>query len=288
MKIKGFDKNLKCREFQFEIGETYDTGAKVLELCSDTVFHYCNSLQEVHEFYSCNGDNRFCEIEVLGDEITDGGKCGSNRIKIVREITGEELSILKGLINGNSGLFNSGNCNSGYWNSGYCNSGNCNSGYWNSGYWNSGNWNSGYCNSGDCNSGHCNSGDRNSGDWNSGNWNACDYETGFFNSKQSDIINVFNKPCSRKLWENSSKPSFIHFNVTQWVPLEDMAENEKSENPNCETLNGYLKTYDYKEAFQKSYNDLGEEEKAIQTEQLKALPNFDADVFYEISGIRID
>lgn len=55
MKIKGFDKDLKCRGFQFEVGKEYkiDTNGKPLELCSDTVFHYCDSLQKVHEYYSC-------------------------------------------------------------------------------------------------------------------------------------------------------------------------------------------------------------------------------------------
>lgn len=115
MKIKGFDKDLKCRGFKFEIGKTYDTGAKdnELELCSDKVFHYCDSLEKVHNYYSANptDNNRFCEIEVLGKEISDGKKCGSNKIKIVREIVGKELDILRGLINGNTGLFNSGNFN---------------------------------------------------------------------------------------------------------------------------------------------------------------------------------
>ena len=136
MKIKGFDKDLKCRGFQFEIGKEYkiDTNGKPLELCSDTVFHYCDSLQKVHEYYSClNDSNRFCEIEVLGEEVSDEEKCGSNHIRILREITGEELDILKGLINGNTGIFNSGNWNSGDRNSGNLNSGNRNSGYWNSG-----------------------------------------------------------------------------------------------------------------------------------------------------------
>ena len=89
--IKGMDKNMCCRGFQFEIGKEYkiETNGRPLELCSDTVFHYCKSLSQVHRFYDCrNQENRFFEIEVLGEEVTDGDKCGSNHIKIVREIAG--------------------------------------------------------------------------------------------------------------------------------------------------------------------------------------------------------
>lgn len=146
MKIKGFDKNLCCRGMQFEIGKTYETGAKdnEISLCSDTVFHYCDSIQKVHDYYSCAPDsqNRFCEIEVLGAEVSDEEKCGSNKIRIVREIVGDELNTLLGLINGNIGLFNTGNRNSG----------NRNSGDRNSGDWNS-------CN--DSNGIFCNESDRN-------------------------------------------------------------------------------------------------------------------------------
>ena len=121
MKIKGFDKNLCCRGVQFEVGKTYDTGAKddEIRLCSNTVYHYCDNIMQVHEYYSCNPErkNRFCEIEVLGAEVTDGIKCGSNKIRVVREIVGDELKVLIGQINGNTGLFNSGNWNSGNWNS---------------------------------------------------------------------------------------------------------------------------------------------------------------------------
>lgn len=118
MKIKGFDKDLKCRGMQFEIGEIYDTGAKddEIHLCSNTVFHYCDSISKVHNQYRCDRENRFCEIEVLGAEVTDGGQCGSNRIKVIREIVGDELDVLLGKINGNTGLFNTGNCNTGDWN----------------------------------------------------------------------------------------------------------------------------------------------------------------------------
>ena len=131
MKIKGFDENLCCRGMQFEVGKIYDTGAKddEIRLCSNTVYHYCDNIKQVHTHYSCNPaqQNRFCEIEVLGAEVTDGKKCGSNKIKLVREIVGDELKTLIGQINGNTGLFNSG-----YRNSGDRNSGNQNSGDWNS------------------------------------------------------------------------------------------------------------------------------------------------------------
>lgn len=127
MKIKGFDENLLCRGMQFEVGKTYYTGAKdnEIKLCSNTVFHYCNSIEQVHSYYSCDPakHNRFCEIEVLGAEVTDGEKCGSNKIKLVREIVGDELKTLIGQINGNTGLFNSGNWNSGDWNSCNCSNG---------------------------------------------------------------------------------------------------------------------------------------------------------------------
>ena len=139
MYIKGFDKDLRCRGMQFEVGKEYSTGAADadIKLCTNTVFHFCDSLKKVHTYYSVTPkeNNRFCEIEVLGALVSDDTKCGSNRIRIVREISGDELNIMRGLTNGNTGIFNSGNRNSG----------NRNSGNWNSGDRNNGNRNSGYC-----------------------------------------------------------------------------------------------------------------------------------------------
>lgn len=77
----------------------------------------------MHDFYNCNDDNRYFEIEVIGEEITDGEKYGSDHIKVVREIVGEELMAMKGLDGTNTGLFNSGDRNSGNRNSGDRNSG---------------------------------------------------------------------------------------------------------------------------------------------------------------------
>ena len=62
-----------------------------------------------------------------------------------------------------------------------------------------------------------------------------------------------------------------------------MSDIEKEENPAHKTTGGYLKVYDYKEVFQNSYNQASEEDKELLLE----LPNFDADVFFEISGIDV-
>ena len=260
MKIKGFDKNLCCQGVQFEVGKIYDTGAKddEIRLCSNTVYHYCDNIEQVHAHYSCDPaqQNRFCEIEVLGAEVTDREKCGSNKIKIVREIVGDELKTLIGQINGNTGLFNSGNWNSGNWNSGNWNSGNWNSGNRNSGNWNSGNWNSGYWNS---------------GDWNSGDWNSCNGSNGVFCNQEDKDIRIFNKPSGMSLQEfRRSK----YYNALISEPLELTYWDEKNKKVKCRS---------YKDARAIWWGKLTQENKEIIQKNL----NFDPDVFLDIAGIDI-
>jgi len=271
--IKGFDENLKCRGYQFEVGKDYKIdlpeGYELTkdDLCTNKVFHFCDGLSKVHEFYSCaNESNRYCIIEVLGQFCESDDKCGSDHIKIVREITGEELKIAKGLTNGNSGLFNSG----------YLNSGDRNSGYRNSGYRNSGDLNSGYRNSGDLNSGDRNSGYLNSGDRNSGIFNKTNGSNGVFCNKEPKIC-IFNIQTDWTLKEfyNSKYWDAIcssDFPLTEWKNKENAPENG---------VDGELVVNTYEEACRRWWEGMSEKNKKI----IKEIPNFDIDVFCDITGI---
>jgi len=184
----------------------------------------------------------------------------------------------------NSGDFNSGDFNSGDRNSGDFNSGDRNSGDRNSGHWNSGHWNSGDFNSGDRNSGDFNSGDRNSGHWNSGHWNSGDWNSGHWNSgflnTTEPKVRIFNEETDIKR-EKIDFPDYFYFKLTKWIDFEDMTEEEKEKHPFAEHTEGYLKTYDYKEAWKKSFEKANKEDVAKTLE----LPNFNYKIFEEITGI---
>ena len=151
----------------------------------------------------------------------------------------------------------------------------------NTGNWNSGNYNTGNCNTGDRNTGNCNTGDRNTGDRNTGNCNTGDRNTGYFNTKTPKKINVFGKKCLRDDWDNATKPDCLYFSLTKWIDEDEMSDAEKQENPNYSCTGGYLKKFDYKEAFTKSVTKASKEER----DMIRALPNFYADIFLEISGV---
>ena len=118
--FKGFNQDLTCRGFQYEIGKTYEYNGEI-ELCSSG-FHFCRKLQDVHQFYDLK-TSRICEIEADGKIDNDGIKSVCARIRIIRELSREEIDAAVNTGKDNTGLFNSGNRNSGNRNSGNCNSG---------------------------------------------------------------------------------------------------------------------------------------------------------------------
>jgi hypothetical protein len=62
-----------------------------------------------------------------------------------------------------------------------------------------------------------------------------------------------------------------------------MTDEEKKNNPKYFVTKGYLKTIPYKEAFAITWNGLTEKQK----EEVQQLPNFDAVVFFDITGIDV-
>lgn len=186
--------------------------------------------------------------------------------------------------NTNSENFNSGSHNDGYQNIGNknigdANIGNRNIGDKNIGDWNFGNENRGSQNIGNNNSGRCNSGNNNSGMWNSGSNNK-----GFFNSETPEYITVFNKPCLREVWDAAEKPKFI-YNIIyiKWISYEETTIVEIMHNPKLKDTNGYLRILSLEEAWEDAIEEASERD----IELLKALPNFDSDVFFEITKYRI-
>ena len=80
---KGFDKDLKCRDFQYEIGKEYEE--ERTEIC-DTGFHACENPLDVFGYYA-PADSRYCEVELdANDQKSDDSKRVGKKISIKAEI----------------------------------------------------------------------------------------------------------------------------------------------------------------------------------------------------------
>ena len=85
---KGFDKDLKCRGFQYEVGKEYSTDKAV---SCETGFHYCENPLDVLVFYAPCDDygrpNRFCEVDGSGDfDKSKSDKICCTHLKVKAEI----------------------------------------------------------------------------------------------------------------------------------------------------------------------------------------------------------
>lgn len=118
------------------------------------------------------------------------------------------------------------------------------------------------------NSGDCNSGNRNSGNRNSGDWNKTCFSNGCFNT-ESPKIYLFNKPSNWNYsdWLNSDARYILMncpSNVLSWIWEDDMTDEETGR--------------------QMWWDGLSD----VQKDSVMQLPNFDKDIFKEITGISIE
>ena len=136
--------------------------------------------------------------------------------------------------------------------------------------------------------GLCNSGNRNSGDCNSGDWNSGDCNSGCFNTVSPKIY-LFNKPSewTYQDWLNSEARYLLNQipgDVLEYIYLSDMTDEEKAAHPEAETTGGYLKILDNSECAVIWWRGLSDRQKAVIT----AIPNFDKEIFKQITGIDVD
>ncbi len=86
---KGYNKDLKCRNFQYEIGKEYETDKAQ---CCNTGFHFCENPMDIFNYYSPS-DSRFTEVEGSGDidKENSDSKVAVTKIKIGAELNIKDL-----------------------------------------------------------------------------------------------------------------------------------------------------------------------------------------------------
>ena len=103
---KGFDKDLKCRGFQFEIGKTYTMmEGEPVKLCKRG-FHACEKPLDCFGYYA-PGLSRYCEVELadVSGERSGDSKRVAKTITIIKELTKDEMHDIsqEGAENGGDG-----------------------------------------------------------------------------------------------------------------------------------------------------------------------------------------
>jgi len=290
---KNLNADMTCRGFKFEVGKKY-THAGSINMCS-AGFHFHVNPADLFLFYPLDLTQiKVAEVECEGEILHGKTKSVCSEITVIRILTTDEIKTLgncsknygwansgernagrrnagdfnagdfnEGISNAghsnaghfnaghsNEGDFNAGNSNEGHFNAGHSNEGDFNAGNSNEGHSNAGNFNEGEFNAGHSNEGHSNAGNFNAGHFNAGDFNAGNFNAGYFNTITPCTINVFNKKCLLSVWQSAKKPKFIFFNK-KWSEIESKITKQ-------------------------------------DIELLIKLPNFDEDVFCEISGYDLD
>lgn len=126
--------------------------------------------------------------------------------------------------------------------------------------------------------GRCNTGNRNKSSFNTGCFMTEEQKIMFFNKPSDWTYNDWLRSDARYLLNRIPK------NVVEWIYSEDMTDEEKAEHPTHETTGSYLKVLDESDCGQLWWGSLSDRQKNI----IKALPNFDPEIFYQCTGINVN
>ena len=92
MSVKGykaFNSDWTGRDFQYKVGKTYKYDGEI-ELGA-TGFHFCQRIKDCFNYYDFSDNTKVAEVEAIGLVETWGGSSVTNEIKIVRELTWDEV-----------------------------------------------------------------------------------------------------------------------------------------------------------------------------------------------------
>ena len=83
---KGFDKDMKCRGYQYEVGKDYEQDGPIK--CCRNGFHACEFPFDVFGYYAPGDNSRYCTVAQYGniDKNDDDSKVASSKIHIETEI----------------------------------------------------------------------------------------------------------------------------------------------------------------------------------------------------------
>jgi len=157
---------------------------------------------------------------------------------------------------------------------------NTNTGDCSTGDYSTGDYSTGDCSTGYYSTGYCSTGNRSTGNRSTGNCSISKFSSGHFSTIDYSGYGWFNKPCN-KMWDEVDTPNFTDFEIAYWISVENMTKEEKKENPTYKTTGGFLKSVDYKTAWKLFWRKTSEENK----KKFLNLPNFDWDIFTEITGV---
>ena len=63
--FKGTDKDMRCQDYQYELGKQFDLDEDVEPVVCSKGFHFCKSLENVFRHYKIGDGHRFFEVEAL-------------------------------------------------------------------------------------------------------------------------------------------------------------------------------------------------------------------------------